>query len=146
MRIILLKDIKGLGKKLEVKEVKEGYARNALIPQRLAEIGTPTALAHLATKQAEANAEHAARMVTLREEMTRLQNEIVEFKVKVGEKDEVFGSITSKTIDHALVGKGYVHAKAHLLHPIKSLGSFKVEVDFGEGIKTALTVRAVKEF
>ncbi len=145
MRIILLKDVKGLGKKLEVKEVKEGYARNALIPQKLAEIATPSALAHLAAKQAEANAEHAALIVLLHEEVAHLQNETLEFKMRVGEKNEVFGSITAKTIDHALAEKGYVHAKAHLPHPIKSLGEFKVDVDLGEGIKTALTVRAVKE-
>lgn len=145
MRIILLKDVKGLGKKLEVKEVKEGYARNALMPQGLAEIATPTALARLAAKQAETDAEHAALLVLLREEMARLQNETLEFKMRVGEKDEVFGSITPKTIDHALIGKGYAHARTHLPHPIKSLGEFKVEIALGEGIKTALTVRAIKE-
>ncbi len=145
MRVILLKDVKGLGKKHDVQNVSEGYARNFLIPRKWVEIATPEELMRLAQKTAHWNREREVLLANLQNEATRLENDALVVKMKTGDKGEVFGSITAKTIDHALTEKGYLHAKTQLPHAIKTLGSFSVEIDFGEGIRTALTVRAVKE-
>lgn len=145
MQIILFKDVRGLGRKSEIKDVKEGYARNFLLPEKLAGIATPEALQKLAnqkiadSEQKKLHRELAARLIE------KLAGDTFEFRLKAGDKGEVFGSITAKHIEEELSKRGYGHPIVILKHPIKILGDFTVEIDFGDEIKTALTMRTVRE-
>lgn len=145
MQIILLKEVRGLGRKGEVKDVKEGYARNLLIPQKAAEIATPDALRKLAGRKAAEDAEKNTQREAAQRYVVKLANESFEFHIKAGEHGELYGSITAKQVEAELTRRGFAHATVSLPHSVKELGSFAVEVDFGNEIKTALTMRAVRE-
>lgn len=145
MFVILLKDIRGLGRKSEVKEVKEGYARNFLFPQKAAVIATPQELVRLAQKKTAEQSENFARQEEARQSVKKLSAETLEFPLRVGGKGEVFSSITAKQIQEVLTQRGYGAPQVLFPHPIKELGSFTVEIDFGNEIKTALIMRAVRE-
>ncbi len=145
MRVILLKDVKGLGKRLEVHEVKDGYARNLLFPQKLAEPATSAALARLEALRIQWEAEHARIVEELTAKATVVGKLILEFPLRVGEKDEIFGSVTAKDVMEALAAKGYPNVTIELKRPLKKLGDQSVTADLGEGIKTTLAVRVVSK-
>jgi len=140
MRVILLKDIKGLGKRGEIKEVSNGYARNFLIPQKLIEIATPEALNRLAYKKAKWEEEHRQLIAALNEKAKEIENIVLYFKVAVGEKGEIFGSVTRIDIETALSEKGFQKVKVNIERSVKTIGENKIEVDLGEGIKATLRV------
>lgn len=137
MKVLLLSDIKKLGKRYDVKNVSDGYARNFLIPQKLA---TPADGAALALKARQDEAEKRAEDNSKRQ-AERLQNEILEFRVKADEGGSVFGSVTAGQIEKALQDKGYETGGIILKQPLKSLGDHEVEVKFGRGISGKAKVR-----
>lgn len=140
MKVILLEDVKGTGKKLEVKDVKDGYVRNFLLPRRLVEIATAENLERLEESKKKQEAEHRALLEILHKKAGIIGTFTVPFMLKVGEKGEVFGSIHAKDIELALRDKGIGEIKINLPHPIKNAGETKVEVDLGEGVKTEVTI------
>lgn len=145
MKVILLADIRGTGRKDDVKEVREGYARNFLIPRGLAKVATEYVLAE---KQAADEARGARREVRRREaeEMAgKLSTTTLSFAVKAGAHGEVFGSVTAKDIERVLVEKGFRGVTAELPRPLKAIGDHRVELDLSERIKTALTITIVSE-
>lgn len=145
MKVILLADIRGTGRKDDVKEVREGYARNFLIPRGLAKVATEDVLAE---KQAADEARGARREIRRREAEEiagKLSTTTLSFAVKVGAHSEVFGSVTAKDLEHALMEKGFQGVTAELPRPLKTLGDHRIELDLGEGIKTALTITIVSE-
>jgi len=136
MRVILLQDIKSLGRKNDVKDVNDGYARNFLIPKKLA--APLTAEAREQKKQLE---EKKQKLITkLKETAKKIANETLVFPVKTGEKNEVFGSVTKDDIKKALEKKGYETQRIVLAHPLKALGEYLVEVDFGRGIRAKVKI------
>lgn len=137
MKVLLLGDIKKLGKKYDVKNVSDGYARNFLIPQKLA---MPADGAALALKARQDEAEKRAEDNSKRQ-AERLQNEILEFWVKTDEGGGVFGSVTAGQIGKALQNKEYEISEVILKQPLKSLGDHEVEVKFGRGINGKAKVR-----
>ena len=140
MKVILLQDIKNLGRRYEIKNVSDGYARNFLIPQKLVEPATPENLKRTETKQA-----------TLKKELEELRTKLEEikqagaivFKVKTGERGEVFSSVTDLEIKEKLIEE-YPELKGASLKigsiHLRELGEHQVEVDLGQGIKTELKV------
>jgi len=131
MKILLLQDIKGVGRRMDVKDVKDGFARNFLFTRRLAVLADKKALA-LKSEQEKKSGEEMAR---LNESAKKLEAMILEFQVKTGEKGEVFGSVTGSDIEKELENKGVRSAKVLLKHHLKTLGEHEVEVDLGHGIK-----------
>lgn len=135
MKVILTQDVKGLGKKMDVKDVADGYALHFLIPKKLA---APADEKHLAAKgqwessQNQANTQYEAMA-------DKLKNLVLEFQVKTGAKGEIFSSITEKDIEKSLTAKGFKDFKIKLEKHLKTLGEHQVEVVFGKGIK-AITV------
>ena len=133
MKVIFLQDVKGKGKKGEIKEVPTGYAQNFLIKQNLAKEATTQAIGELKGKQkseekaqAELLAEAQKVKAKLSEEATRLQ-----FTEKVGPDGRTFGSITAKKIaDELLKQYGLKVDKRHieLEHPIRAIGLIEVPV------------------
>ncbi|MDO8601855.1 MAG: 50S ribosomal protein L9 [bacterium] len=130
MKVLLLQDIRGLGRKFEIKEISDGYARNFLFPKKLATIADE--------KGQKAKSEHdekiAEQLVMLKAAIALLGKESFEFNVRGGKHGEVFGSVSKKDIEEQLHKKGFTKCEVLLIHPIKATGEHEVEVNFGQGI------------
>ena len=130
MKVILLKDVRKLGKKDEVKEVSDGYARNYLIKNGLA-VQYTAGSSKVLEKQQEARQEHENELKAEAEKIKEtLQNTPIEFALSAKE-GQVFGSVSSKNIVAALQKKGIQVDKRKILleSPISSLGTTRVKVD-----------------
>jgi len=143
MKIILLKDVHGMGKKGELKDVSEGHARNFLISKGLAEFATAGAVAKLKEKQ-EKKAEDEKGLIKKLQEIAQLvKARKLEFELKTDKHNSVFGSITKEMILSALRDKGWLgkeRAEVHLERPIKEFGEIELELDLGHNIKSTLKV------
>ena len=147
MRVILLQDIENLGKKYDVKEVADGYARNFLIPKGLAKPATEEALKWLETqKEAEAKkAEEELKMV--QERATAIDGQEVIIPVKIGEDGQLFESITSQKISEKLKELGFEIKKTQidLSEPIKELGEFPVKIKFEHNLEAEIRIIVTEE-
>ena len=137
MKVILLRDIKNIGKKNDVKEVSDGYARNFLFPKNLAQPATPESLAKRASQIAQTEEEFQK----LKKLAAKLQNEVLEFKIKTGPKGEVFGVVGKEDIENELMKKGYGRVNAELYKSIKKIGDVEVIISLGAGIKVKIRIR-----
>ncbi len=139
MKIILLQDIRAVGKKNDIKTVSDGYAHNFLFPKKFA---IPATLDNKRKRHALiAREEHA--LVTMRENATRMEKEIIPFTLKTGAHGAVFNSITKNDIAKALAEKGYAGITTIDLHtPIKKIGTHVVVVHFEQGIAASVTINA----
>ena len=139
MKVLLLKDVKNVGRKNEIKEVSEGYARNFLFARKLA---IPADSGGLKVK-ASIDAKEQALIEKYHTESKRLEADTLEFKVKGGEKGEVFGSVSAEDIRKALAGKGYGEVKIDLEKPIRKTGEQEVVIDFGKGVRGTAKIKVV---
>ena len=147
MRVILLQDIGNLGKKYEVKEVKDGYARNFLIPQGLAKPATETALIWLeAQKEIEAK-KAEEELKKIQEKATAVDGQELIISVKMGEEGQLFESITSQKISEKLKELGFEIKKTQidLKEPIKELGEFPIKIRFEHNLEAEIKVIVVEE-
>jgi large subunit ribosomal protein L9 len=131
MEIILLQDVDKLGKRGDVANVAEGYARNFLLPRRLAEIATPSRVA--AAKQAMEDRAAAVRREAERADETRemLGKTVVTITATVGTNDRLFGSVTNQDVADAIYQARKVRIDKHdieLDEPIKTVGTHMVRV------------------
>lgn len=136
MRVVLLENIPGLGKKFDVKEVKTGYFRNFLLPQKLAAPATAAAL----KQKEEQSVREEERRQKLQAAAEKLTQETLKFHLKIGAKGEVFGSVTAADIEKALKEKGWEVRAVELAEPIRELGEKTATVDFGRGVKREIKV------
>jgi len=144
MKIILLQDVKDAGKKYDIKEVADGYARNFLFPNKLAEPATPSALKKLENLKSKLGKEELELKKRLEEIVRKIGDTTLEFSLKTDGKGGIFGSVTKEMIlkalrEHGLVTKERVDVT--LDHPIKELGDHKVKVDLKKGIAVELKIR-----
>lgn len=144
MKVLLTEDVKGLGKKGEVKEVKEGYGNNFLIGKGLAKLATPAVMAQYKAeqkKQAEAEAEELARLKELAKKLEKAELKVTK---KAGVNGHLFGAITKDEIAHAYTEAGYAIDKkmVEIEHPIKEIGKFEISIKLGHGLhpKTHLEI------
>ena len=146
MKIILLENIMGLGKAGDIKSVKDGYARNFLIPQRKAEIATKDKehyIARMAAKLAEKAKKLFDDAMSLKES---LEKETLEIKAKAGEEGKLFGSITNTNIADELKTKGYeIDKKKILTDHIKTLGEHSTKIRLEEGVVAEIKVIVEQE-
>lgn len=134
MRVILLQDVRSLGKKFEIKEVADGYGKNVLLAKGVAKLATPEEVKNLEiqkTAQNKAIADQKARLLKLKDE---LGGKELSFPMKTGTKNEVFGSVGADAIKTALREQGIEADKINLPKALKALGSYDVEVMLGMGI------------
>ncbi len=136
MKIILLKDTQGLGKKYDLKEVSEGYARNFLLPKNLAVAATTENL----TKREIFLQQDKKTIERLRDLAIKLEKEVMLFKVKTGAKGEFFGSVTKNDIVKELNKNGYKKVDIILEKPIKKIGEAEIGFDLGSGVKGKLKI------
>ena len=146
MEVIFIKDLRGQGKKGEIKEVKTGYAQNYLIKNGYAVAKTKENLQILDNNKKKKAAEDAANKKAAEELKEKLKKEVLEFKVKTGEGDKVFGSISLKQIKEELNKKGYKIEKSMINYenPIQSLGFHNVELDLYPSIKGIIKIHVIK--
>ncbi len=139
MKVLLLQDVRGVGRKNEVKEVSDGYARNFLIARKLAVAANESAMKF----KAEVDANEQAQIKKYKDLADKIGKESFEFSMKTGAKGEVFGSVTKEDIRKHLSEKGFKESEVVLLKPIKSTGEYLVEINFGKGISGKLKVKVV---
>ena len=137
MKVLLLQDVKRVGRRHEIKEVSEGYARNFLFPRKLARIVDENAL----KMKAESEKEEKALFEKYKELAEALKKEVLEFEVRVGNKNEVFGSIKKGEIEKTLSRKGYGDVEAELDQPLKSVGEHKVKINFNQRISGEVRIK-----
>ena len=132
MKVILLADVKGTGKKNEVVEVSDGFARNMLFKKNLAKEATSSQINELNMKK-QADAYHKAEEIKrIKEEAKRINGQEIVCKVKAGENDRIFGSVTGKEIAETLNALGYEvdKRKIQLKDSIKALGVYNIEIKY----------------
>ncbi len=147
MKVIFLKDVPRVGRKGEVKDVAEGYARNFLLSKRLAEIATPEReKAALQSKQA-ASAHREVQKNLLLKTIAELHETPLVIHAKANAQGHLFKGIHTEEILEALRTRGHMHfstSHVSLAHPIKSVGTFMIPIDvFGIKKELAVTVVAV---
>ena len=143
MKVILSADIKGVGKKDEIINANDGYARNFLFPKNLAVEANNQNLAKLKAKKDSQNFKKAEEKATAEKIAKKLKEITLILKVKAGENGKVFGGITGKEIDENLNKEYNIlidKKKIHLEETIKTLGRFSVEIKLYENIVTKLSI------
>jgi large subunit ribosomal protein L9 len=144
MKVILKEDVKGLGKKEQMVEASDGYARNFLFPKGLAVEATAANMNIMKTKK-EAEAHKKEKEIAQAKELAnKLKNITVTLKVKAGESGKLFGSITSKDVAETLKTQHKFDIdKKKLVMPdaIKAVGTFEVEVKLYPEISSKFTVK-----
>ena len=147
MRIILLKDVDKIGKKFELKEVKDGFARNFLIPQGLAKQATQEAIIWLETQKEIASKKAEVDLEKIQVTASSVDGRELMFQVKVGDQDQLFESITSQKIVEKLKEEGFELKKSQieLKDPIKELGEHPVKIKFEHNLEAEIKVIVNKE-
>jgi len=137
MKIILSADIKGVGKKNEIKDLSPGYVRNFLLPKKLATLATPQAL-KLLEIQKKKESEEEGKTKELLEKLKEEKGLV--FYLKVGPNQEIYNSVTAEEIEREFTSRGFPDAKVKLERPIKALGETEIEVNLGKGIAEKITI------
>ena len=148
MKVILTQDIKSVGKKGQIIDASDGYARNFLLPKKMAVIADATNLNELKTKQDANKYKHDMTMANAKELSEKMKSFELVFKIKAGENGKIFGSITSKDITTELAKKYFVEVdkkKVCLDDAIKTLGVYNIEIKLFEGITGVLKVNVIAE-
>ncbi|MFD2117430.1 50S ribosomal protein L9 [Paenibacillus yanchengensis] len=147
MKVIFLKDVKGQGKKGEVKELSEGYVRNFLLPRGLVEIASEGNLKTLEVQHASAEKRKLAEKEAAEQLAKKLAEMKIEVKAKAGEGGRLFGAITNKQIADVLA-KNQVkidRRKIELEEPIRALGVTQVTIKIHPDVKATINVHTVEE-
>ena len=146
MKVILLKDVKKQGKKDDILEVSDGYANNYLIKNGYAVAYSKTSKSVLDQEINKREIAEQKRIDEFNIIKSKLENKTLEFKVKVGKEDKVFGTISSKQISDKLKEMGYKIDKKciNIPTPISSLGITLVEIELHKKVKFNIKIKLVK--
>ena len=148
MEIILIQDVDNLGAAHEKVNVKNGYARNFLIPRKLAIEANPTNLKQLQERIKQQQKKEAKLLAEVNKVIEILNASPLRIGAKTGTSGKIFGSVTSVQLARAIRDqKGYEidRRRIHILDEVKELGSFKAKVDFGNGNETEVAFDVVAE-
>lgn len=147
MKVILLQDVENLGKKCEIKDVKDGYARNFLIPKGLVKPATEEALKWLEV-QKEIGAKKSEEVLKqIQESASAVDDREVIIPVKIGAEGQLFESVTSQMISEKLKELGFDIKKTQIAmeEPIKELGEFPIKIHFEHNLEAEIKVIIIKE-
>jgi len=148
MKVIFLADVKGQGKKDEIKEVSDGYARNYLMPRKLVAEATSDALNAIKLKE-KAKAAHAAKEKAQAEENAKkLESVVVKVPAKAGAGGRLFGSVTSKEISEALLKQYNITIdKKDIVQnePIKNYGTYSIKCKLGYEVNGTINIVVTEE-
>ena len=147
MKVILQQDVKGQGKKGELKEVSDGYARNFLFPKKLAVEATADNINTMKLQEKAKQAQIAKEKAEAKENAEKLKECTVKIVAKAGSNGKLFGAVTSKEISDALAAQYKIEIEKNKIvqaEPIKTYGSFEVKVKLGYEISATLKVMVVE--
>jgi large subunit ribosomal protein L9 len=147
MEIILREDVEKLGTRGDVVKVAAGYARNFLLPKKLAVPATDSNR-KIVEQERQAHLRKEAKLVGEAQELAKLMGSVaVSIARKAGENDQLFGSVTAADISDALAAQNYSveRRKIHLDEPIRTLGEHKVTVRLHRDVTTEVTVYVTRE-
>jgi len=147
MRIILLQDVENVGKKYEVKEIKDGYARNFLIPKGLAKPATEEVLKWLEVQKEIEVKKAEEELKKVQKVASVIDGQEIIIQVKIGEDDQLFESITSQKISEKLKELGFDVKKNQidLSEPIKEIGEFPIKIHLEHNLEAEIKVIIVAE-
>lgn len=147
MKVILQQDVRGQGKKGQLVDVSDGYARNFLLPKKLAVIATPENLNTMKQQEKARKAQQAAEKAEAEALSKKLEGLTVKVAAKAGEGGRLFGAVTAKEISEALAAQHDVNiAKTKLVldEPIKACGGYKIKAKLGYEIVGTVNVMVVE--
>ncbi len=148
MKVILLQDVKSLGKKGEIVNVSDGYARNAILPKKLGVEATGKNLNDLKLQNQHADKVAAENLAHAKELAKTIEQQKVIVRIKTGEGGRLFGSVSTKEIAQAAkeqTGLELDKKKMQLAEPIKALGTYEIPVKLHPQVTTKLSVQVVEE-
>ncbi|HEU0303017.1 MAG TPA: 50S ribosomal protein L9 [Gaiellaceae bacterium] len=148
MQLILLQDVENVGLRGDVVDVARGYARNFLLPRRLAEQATPARLAELEKRESHRARHEASTAEQAREVQSVLEQAELRFEMKAGPTGSLFGSVTATDISDELWERHKVRVdrrKIELDHPIKNVGRYAVPVAIFEDMRAEVATLVVPE-
>lgn len=141
MKVLLKADVKGTGKKGDVAEVADGYARNFLIKKGLAVAATASNVHEAEQKKAAAQFHKAEEIKATKALAEQLNGKTVPVKIKTGENGKMFGSITAAHVAASLFEMGFdIDKKKIKMDAVKALGSFEAEIRLMENISAKITI------
>lgn len=148
MEVILIKDVDNLGMANELVKVKNGYARNYLIPQKYAIESNPSNLKQLQERLKVKAKKEAAMLAEIKQVISVLSSGALKIGAKTGTSGKIFGSVTALQIARAIRDqKGYEidRKRIQITEDVKELGSYKANIDFGNGNTTEVEFEVVAE-
>jgi len=148
MQVVLIQDVDNLGQKNELVTVKNGYARNFLIPQKFAVEANPSNLKQLEEKLKVKAKKEAAMLAEIKSVIAVLKESPIKIGAKTGTSGKIFGSVTSLQIARAIRDqKGYEidRKRISIVDDVKELGTYKASIDFGGGNTTEVEFEVVGE-
>lgn len=146
MKLVLLTDVKALGKRGDVVDVADGYARNFLLPRKLAGEADKGALAQLEAQHKARERRDAQELADARELATRIESAKLVVKAKAGENGKLFGAVTNADVASALAAALSVSVDKHkigLSGQIKALGSYPIEIKLRKNVVAKASVEIV---
>ena len=141
MKVVLLKDVRNMGKRDDILTVSDGYARNFLFPQKLAAEATPGTLKEIERKRAAQDAREAEMKAEAQAKAELLKNKTIVLQVKCGEKGRLYGSVTAAEVAEALEKQHGIKAdqrKIDIGDPIREIGLREISVWLYTGITTKM--------
>jgi large subunit ribosomal protein L9 len=148
MEIILIQDVDNLGGKNEVVKVKNGYARNYLLPRQLAVENSPSNKKQLEERMKQVKKKEDKMLAEINNVIAKLNEAPLKLGAKTGTSGKIFGSITSLQLSRAIrEQKGYEIDRKKIALPdeVKELGSYKATIDFGNGKSTEVEFEVIAE-
>ena len=142
MKVILLEDVENLGKKWDVKEVADGYARNFLIPQNLVKPASSAEIEQAEKMRQEAETKAQKELAGVEKMASQLDGYELKISVQVGEDGQLYAAVNSPKISSALGAEGFKVSQKQIKisEPIKELGEFPVVIEFDHGLEVEIQV------
>ena len=150
MKVVLLKDVKNVGKRDDILTVSDGYARNFLFPQKLAAEATPGALKEIQRKRAAQDAREAEMLAEAKDKAAALKGKVITLEVKCGDKGRLYGSVTNAEVAEELEKQHGVKVdkrKIDIGEPIREVGFRDISIWLYSGVTTPmkLDVQPIKK-
>ena len=142
MKVILLQDVKGTGKKGELKDVSDGFARNFLLKRNMAKVADNSAINQKNMQDEAQDYHYNQNLQNAKQVAQKLQNEVLHFSVKGGDNGKIFGSLTSAEIAEELKKDGYDITKKQIVlaSPLKFAGRYVVDIKLFVGVTAKVVV------
>lgn len=142
MKVILLEDVKGTGKKGEIHEVSDGFARNFLLKNKKAKLADNSAINQKNMQDSAKDFHYQQDLAKAKETAKKLENVVLHFEMKGGDNGKIFGSLTSAEISEELKKQGFEVSKKQIVvdNPIKFAGKYIVELKLFVGVVAKLSI------